>query len=133
MPALGSGVRVAGALYMLWLAWRLALRRPAAADGARTALDVGFLRGVALQFVNGKAWINALTIAATWIAVEGQVGQRLAWVLPIAAAYGFASNFAYAAVGATLRRWLLHGDRLLHFNRVMAVVLAATALWVLAS
>jgi threonine/homoserine/homoserine lactone efflux protein len=133
VPALGSGVRVAGALYMLWLAWRLAQRRPAAADGARTALDVGFLRGVALQFVNGKAWINALTIAATWIAVEGQVGQRLAWVLPIAAAYGFASNFAYAVVGATLRRWLLHGDRLLHFNRVMAVVLAATALWVLAS
>lgn len=132
-PALGTGVRLAGALYMLWLAVSLAQRRPVAADGARTGLDVGFARGVALQFVNAKAWINALTIAATWIAVEGQVAQRLAWVLPIAAAYGFASNFTYAAVGAALRRWLLQGDRLLHFNRVLASVLAATALWVLLS
>jgi threonine/homoserine/homoserine lactone efflux protein len=131
VPALGQAVRVGGAAYMLWLAWRLACRQPAAADGARTGLDVGFVRGVTLQFVNGKAWINALTIAGTWIAVDGQVGQRLAWVLPIAAAYGFASNFVYAAVGATLRRWLLQGDRLLHFNRVMAGVLALTALWVL--
>ena len=132
VPSLGAAVRVAGALYMLWLAWKLAQRLPLpAADGARTPLDVGFARGVALQFVNGKAWINALTIAATWVAVEGQVASRLAWVLPIAALYGFASNLAYAALGAALRRWLTRGERLLWFNRAMALVLAGTALWVL--
>jgi threonine/homoserine/homoserine lactone efflux protein len=133
VPALAATIRVAGAAYMLWLAWRLAQAVPAAVDGARTPLDVGFARGVALQFVNAKAWINALTIAATWIAVEGQVGTRLAWVLPIAAAFGFASNFTYASVGAVLRRWLSQGDRLLGFNRMMAAVLAATAVWVLVS
>ena len=58
-----------------------------------------------------------------------QVAARLAWVLPIAAAYGFASNLTYAVVGAGLRRWLAQGDRLLWFNRAMAAVLAATALW----
>jgi threonine/homoserine/homoserine lactone efflux protein len=133
VPALGSTIRIAGAAYMLWLAWKLAQPVPARADGARTALDVGFARGVALQFVNAKAWINALTIAGTWIAVDGQVAARLAWVLPIAAAYGFASNFTYAALGAVLRRWLAQGQRLLWFNRAMAAVLAATAVWVLAS
>jgi threonine/homoserine/homoserine lactone efflux protein len=133
VPALGSTIRIAGAAYMLWLAWKLAQPVPAQADGARTALDVGFARGVALQFVNAKAWINALTIAGTWIAVDGQVAARLAWVLPIAAAYGFASNFTYAALGAVLRRWLAQGQRLLWFNRAMAAVLAATAAWVLAS
>jgi threonine/homoserine/homoserine lactone efflux protein len=133
VPALGSTIRIAGAAYMLWLAWKLAQPAPRLADGARTTLDIGFARGVALQFVNAKAWINALTIAGTWIAVDGQVAARLAWVLPIAAAYGFASNFTYAAVGAVLRRWLAEGDRLLWFNRTMAAVLAATALWVLVS
>jgi threonine/homoserine/homoserine lactone efflux protein len=132
LPALAAAIRIAGAGYMLWLAWRLAQRiAPATAAVARGALDVGFLRGVALQFVNAKAWLNALTIAATWIAGEGQVGARLAWVLPIAALYGFASNFTYAAVGAALRRWLAQGERLLWFNRTMAAVLAATALWML--
>jgi threonine/homoserine/homoserine lactone efflux protein len=133
LPGLSAAVRIAGAAYMLWLAWQLAQRSALPGEGARTSLDVGFARGVALQFVNGKAWINALTIAATWIAVEGQVAARLAWVLPIAALYGFASNFAYAAVGAALRHWLAQGERLLRFNRAMATVLAATALWVLAS
>lgn len=131
VPMLGAAIRVAGGMYMLWLAFTLARSTPRLADGARTALDVGFARGVALQFVNGKAWINALTIAATWIAVEGQVASRLAWVLPIATVYGFASNFTYAALGAALRRWLAEGDRLAWFNRAMAAVLAATALWVL--
>ncbi len=133
LPALGAAIRVAGAAYMLWLAWKLAQRsrtRPGE-PASRSALDVGFARGVALQFVNGKAWINALTIAGTWIAVEGQVASRLMWVLPIAAAYGFASNFTYAAVGAGLRSWLAQGERLLWFNRAMALVLAATALWML--
>jgi threonine/homoserine/homoserine lactone efflux protein len=135
VPALGTAIRVAGAVYMLWLAWKLAQRARASIDGAssRSALDIGFTRGVALQFVNGKAWINALTIAGTWIAVEGQMTARLVWVLPIAAAYGFASNFTYAAVGAGLRQWLSQGERLLWFNRTMACVLAATALWMLRS
>ena len=134
-PALGTAIRVAGAAYMLWLAWKLAQRaRVSLAEGpSASALDVGFIRGVALQFVNGKAWINALTIAGTWIAIDGQVASRPAWVLPIAAAYGFASNFTYAAVSAGLRQWLAHGQRLLWFNRAMACVLAATALWMLAS
>jgi threonine/homoserine/homoserine lactone efflux protein len=132
MPALAAAIRVLGAAYMLWLAWRLAQRVvPGSAGPAHGSLDVGFARGVALQFVNAKAWLNALTIAATWIAVEGQVATRLAWVLPIAAAYGFASNFTYAVVGASLRRWLAHGERLLWFNRAMAAVLAATAMWML--
>jgi threonine/homoserine/homoserine lactone efflux protein len=133
VPALGTAIRYLGAAYMLWLAWKLAQRARAALGEAssRSALDIGFARGVALQFVNGKAWINALTIAGTWIAVEGQVTTRLAWVLPIAAAYGFASNFTYAAVGAGLRQWLAHGARLLWFNRAMAFVLAATAVWML--
>jgi threonine/homoserine/homoserine lactone efflux protein len=135
LPALGTAIRVAGAAYMLWLAWKLAQRSRASPGevSSRSALDVGFARGVALQFVNGKAWINALTIAGTWIAVEGEVAARLLWVLPIAAAYGFASNFTYAAAGAGLRSWLAQGERLLWFNRAMALVLAATALWMLLS
>ena len=53
VPALAAAIRVVGAAYMLWLAWRLA-RRVApgvagAAGAAQGSLDVGFARGVALQ------------------------------------------------------------------------------------
>jgi threonine/homoserine/homoserine lactone efflux protein len=118
---------------MLWLALRLWSRQatPVNADDRLAGFDVGFARGVALQFVNGKAWLNALTISATWITVEGQTALRAAQVLPIAAFYGLASNFTYACVGAALRAWLAQGQRLRNFNRTMALVLVATALWIL--
>ena len=91
---------------------------------------VGFGRGVLLQFVNIKAWLNALLISAGWVTgVPGALLERLAVVLPLMMAYGFASNFTYAWVGAALRGWLAQGQRLLVFNRVLAAVLLATALW----
>ena len=128
VPALRWGVKGLGIAYLLWLAWRLAQASALGQADARR-LNVSFMQGVALQFVNIKAWLNALVISATWIAVEGELGLRLAQVLPLMIAYGFASNFCYALVGAALRGWLAQGRRLLWFNRAMAAVLAATALW----
>lgn len=130
MPALRGLLVVAGSGAMLWMAWQLA-QRGELGEAARSRLTIGFWQGVALQFVNIKAWLNALVISATWIAVEGELALRIAQVLPLMIAYGFASNFCYALAGALLRRWLAQGRRLLWFNRAMAAVLAATALWML--
>ena len=127
-PALRGLLKWGGLAVMLWLAWGLAQRRSlGSAEGA--GFDVGFGRGVALQFVNVKAWMNALLISAGWVTVAEPVGPRLAVVLPLIMAFGFASNFTYALVGSALRSWLAQGRRLLVFNRVMAAVLVATALW----
>jgi threonine/homoserine/homoserine lactone efflux protein len=150
-PALRGAVKIAGLAYLLWLAWRLARTPattaagtpgPADRGGAATApapqpaadpgLMVGFWQGVALQFVNIKAWMNALLISAGWITVADPVGPRLALVLPLMMAFGLASNFSYALIGATLRRWLAQGRRLLWFNRTLAALLAATAAWMAA-
>jgi threonine/homoserine/homoserine lactone efflux protein len=134
-PALGAALRWAGVAYMLWLAHGLWTRVPAplAGESRPAGFDVGFLRGVALQFVNAKAWLNALTISVTWISVEGQIGVRALQVLPLVLLYGFGSNFAYACVGASLRDWLAQGQRMRGFNHTMALVLAATAVWMLRS
>jgi len=44
-------------------------------------------------------------------------------------AFALTSNFSYALVGSMLRGWLSQGRRLLWFNRAMAVLLLATAAW----
>ncbi len=127
-PALRGLLKWGGLAVMLWLAWSLARRQSlGAVDGVR--FDVGFGRGVALQFVNVKAWMNALLISAGWVTVAEPVGPRLAVVLPLMMAFGFASNFTYALAGSALRHWLAQGTRLRSFNRLMAAVLVATALW----
>ncbi|MFT4193138.1 LysE family translocator [Ottowia sp.] len=128
LPALRWAVLGVGVGYMLWLAWRLAGSGALAqADGAR--LHVGFCQGVLLQFVNIKAWMLALSIAGGWVGAGPDWPQRLAVVLPVMLAFAFFSNFAYALVGSALRGWLAQGRRLLWFNRVMALALALTALW----
>jgi threonine/homoserine/homoserine lactone efflux protein len=126
-PVLRGAIKALGLAYMLWLAWKLARTvRLAQVDGG---LRVGFWQGVMLQFVNIKAWMNALLVSAGWVTVAEPIGPRLAIVLPLMMAYGFASNFTYALIGSALRSWLAVGSRLAWFNRTLAAVLVATAGW----
>ncbi len=127
-PALRLAIKGLGIGYLLWLAWKLA--HSARLTEANTAqLTVGFWQGTALQFVNIKAWLLALTIVAGWVAGRTDALQRLAVVLPVMVFFAFTSNLAYAATGALLRQWLAQGSRLLWFNRCMALVLVLTAAW----
>jgi threonine/homoserine/homoserine lactone efflux protein len=126
-PVLRGAVKWAGLAYMLWLAWTLARSRRLAQAGG--ALDIGLWQGVALQFVNIKAWMAALLVSAGWITTADPLAGRLALVLPLMMAFGLASNFTYALVGSALREWLAKGQRLLVFNRCMAGVLVGTAAW----
>ena len=130
LPPLRWAIKAVGIGYLLWLALRLARAGQLAQADARQ-LDVRFWQGVALQFVNIKAWLLALTIVAGWVLGRSDSLQRLAVVLPVMVCFAFASNFTYAALGALLRGWLAQGRRLLWFNRCMALVLALTAAWML--
>jgi threonine/homoserine/homoserine lactone efflux protein len=133
VPALRWGVKVAGVGYMLWLAWKVATATSLSqVDASR--LRIGFAQGVGLQFVNIKAWMLALTLTAGWIVNAGgqpapNPGQRLAFICGLMVLFAFTSNFTYALAGSLLRRWLSQGTRLLWFNRSLALVLAATAAW----
>ena len=49
------------------------------------------------------------------------------------AVFALTSNLAYALMGSLLRGWLVHGDRLLWFNRAMAALLVATAAWMVSA
>jgi threonine/homoserine/homoserine lactone efflux protein len=135
VPGLRLAVKVAGVAYLLWLAWTLARTRRLS-DSAAPLLQVGFWRGVGLQFLNIKAWVLALALAAGWVATAaGQPapnpGERLVIVCGVMAVFALGSNLLYALVGTVLRGWLAQGERLLWFNRGMAALLVATAAWML--
>ncbi len=136
VPGLRLAIQALGVAYLLWLAAKLwGSRTLAQADLAR--LQVTFTQGVALQFLNIKAWMLALTVVAGWLAGREDAVQRFAITLPLMLAFGFFSNLLYAAIGALLRDWLsgpvVEGvptaRRLRWFNRAMAGVLVATACW----
>lgn len=128
IPALRTGLQVAGLAYLLWLAFKLS-QSGKLGQASNARMDITFWQGAALQFVNIKAWMLALTIVAGWIAGHDNPLKRLAIVLPVMMLYAFASNLLYASAGALLRGWLAQGQRLLWFNRTMAGVLVLTAAW----
>lgn len=133
VAALRWAVKGVGVAYMLWLAWKLAGAGQIAQVDERR-LDLSFLQGVGLQFVNIKAWMLALTLTAGWVVnAMGQPstnpGQRLAIICGVTMLFAFTSNFTYALAGSLLRRFLAQGRRLLWFNRALALILVATAAW----
>ena len=138
VPTLRWAILLGGTAYLLWLARRLwGSRSLSTVDHAR--LNVTFWQGVGLQFLNIKAWMLALSIVAGWIAGQADAQQRFVSVLPVLLAFAFFSNLSYALVGSLLRHWLAGpvvdgqptGARLLVFNRLMALALVLTAVWML--
>lgn len=130
IPALRWAIKAVGIAYLLWLALKLS-RSGQLAQAQQSQLQVGFVQGVLLQFVNIKAWLLALTIVAGWVAGQPDWTARMLIVMPVMAFYALSSNLLYAFIGAALRQWLAQGKRLLWFNRAMALLLLATAVWML--
>ena len=136
VPILRMGIQFAGIAYLLWLAFKLA-RSSTLTQANAAQLQVTFWQGVALQFLNIKAWMLALTVVAGWLAGREDALARFAITLPLMLAFGFFSNLLYAAMGSLLRDWLSGpvvagmptAQRLRWFNRAMAGVLVATSAW----
>ena len=129
VPAWRWAIVLGGVGYLLWLARRLwNSGQLSQADHIR--MDVSFVQGVLLQFLNIKAWMLALSIVGGWVAGRPDATSRYLQTLPLMLFFAFSSNFTYALVGSVLRHWLAQGQRLLAFNRLMALVLGATALWI---
>ena len=140
LPLLRGAIVIGGVAYLVWLAWRLAGSTSMAPTGAGR-LDVTFVGGIGLQFLNIKAWMLALSIVAGWIAGQPDAWHRFWLVMPVLMLYAFFSNLTYALVGSVLRGWLAGpvveglptGLRLRWFNRAMALALVLTAGWMLVS
>jgi len=132
VPALRIGIQALGVIYLLWLAFNLlTVSTLTQADGAQ--LNMSFVQGVLLQFLNIKVWMLALTVVGGWLAGRSDAAARFAVILPLLALFGLCSNLAYALAGTLLRQWLADpehaGRRLRLFNRCMAAILVTTAAW----
>jgi threonine/homoserine/homoserine lactone efflux protein len=130
-PPLRWGLLAAGALYLLWLAWKLANTQHL--SEAAIGPVVGFRQGVMLQFINIKAWFLALSVVSGWVIGHDDTVARLLETLPIFMFFGLTSNLTYAWIGASLRHWLRGpndtAERLKWFNRLMALALLGTVAW----
>ena len=125
-PALHTALKVAGAAYLLYLAWRIARSRSLWGGGGQSR-PMSFLEAAAFQWVNPKAWV----LAVTAMAVYTDPAQPFLSVAIVAIAFtlvNLPSVSSWAGFGMALRGFLADPVRLKWFNVAMGALLAAT-LW----
>ncbi len=122
-PALHHVLKIVGAGYLLYLAWRIAMAGRAKAE---TAKPLSLLQAAAFQWVNPKAWMIAVGAAAAYITPQsGLVSQALVVTLVFAAVSVFATS-TWALFGAGIGRLLGTPERLRAFNLAMGGLLAVS-------
>jgi threonine/homoserine/homoserine lactone efflux protein len=126
-PALHTTLKAAGGLYLLYLAWRIAMTRELGGGKGPGARPMTFLEAAAFQWVNPKAWVMAVSAMAIYTRPEAPVSS----VLLVAFAFAIVnlpSVSTWAGFGMALRGFLSDPVRLRWFNIVMALLLVAS-LW----
>ncbi|MDY0329275.1 MAG: LysE family translocator [Thiomonas sp.] len=116
-----------GALYMIYLAWRIARASPPDGSAVRESRPMRYIGAFAFQWVNPKLWLMALSVFSVY--VPGSGGFSL--VLAVAALFSLINLptiSVWALGGARLRHLLTEQGRVKVFNLTMAALLLAT-LW----
>jgi threonine/homoserine/homoserine lactone efflux protein len=124
-PALDLALRIACALYVLWLALRIARSRSLGEGGAAVAKPVGFVEAAAFQLLNPKAWAVALIVTVTYTVPDNLLPSLIA-TIAIFAVVNLPSLAVWVLSGTALRRVLAEGRRIVVFNIAMAVLLVAS-------
>lgn len=124
LPWLYTVLKYAGALYLLYLAWKIAGAGPME-GGSQRGRPFTFLQAALFQWVNPKAWVMAVGVIATYTPQAG-----FYWNLALAAAVCCVVNLpsigVWTAFGTALQRLLHHPRAIRAFNIAMALLLVAS-------
>jgi threonine/homoserine/homoserine lactone efflux protein len=121
-PALHQAMKVVGAAYLLYLAWRIARAGDAETNG-RASRPMTFVQAALFQWVNGKAWYIAGGAISTYTTVGGNMMVEIGIIaaLFIAVCYGALST--WALFGLAIGRLLTSARARAAFNWSMAGLL----------
>ncbi|MEE1865774.1 LysE family translocator [Pseudomonas auratipiscis] len=127
-PALTQVLHAGGVVFLLYMAWKLASDRGELADSDAAAAP-SMLAGATLQWLNPKAWLACVAGVGAFVG-EGETG--LLWQFTgIYFAICYASIASWAWAGSVISQYLSNPGRVRVFNRVLAALLLASAVYLL--
>ena len=119
-------IQVAGILYLLYLAWRIAIAAPADLDSRPASKPFTFIQAALFQWVNPKAWIMGTSAIATYTTVGADLNVQILIVGLVFFLMTFPSAGVWMMFGAGLRKILANPRHQKVFNVTMALLLAAS-------
>lgn len=125
-PLLHELLRVAGTLYLLFLAWRLT--GGGAVGEAAVPRPMSFAQAAMFQAVNPKTWIKSITLAAVFMPTDLPAPLGALLVAGVGAMIGFPCSSLWALFGVAIRGLLTDARKRRLFNLLMAGSLLLLAL-----
>lgn len=130
-PALHATLRIVGAVYLLYLAWRIAQAGdPSAAEGRARPLT--FLEAALFQWVNVKGLVVSASVITAYTSTGDRLMQELVQIVVVFAFATTGSVVVYCLFGVAIGRLLKSERSRRVFNYTMAalVVLSVGLLFV---
>jgi len=127
-PILKQIMQVVAAIYMIWLAWKIANSAPASSEEAKGS-PLTFAQAAAFQWVNPKAWGMALTAVTAY--APGDTVFAMVLVAVTFASVNLPSVSVWTVLGQQMQRFLTDTRRLRAFNRTMAALLVGSLVFVI--
>jgi threonine/homoserine/homoserine lactone efflux protein len=124
-PSVQSVLKVVGAAYMLWLAWKVANAGAAGEGSGAAGRPLTFLQAAAFQWVNPKGVVIALGAIALFVSPARAVTD-LPIVLAVFGVVTLMSTVAWSLFGVALSRLLRNPRHARIFNVCMALLLVAS-------
>ena len=129
-PHLHQLIKVLGAAYLIWLAWKIAVAEPKAIEQGKSK-PFTFWQAVLFQWVNGKAWVMASGAVAAFTTVGGVYWLEVVSITSAFLLVAFPCVGLWLVFGAGLRRFLTDALYQRIFNISMALVLVLSIVPVL--
>lgn len=131
LPGLFDTLRVAGALYVLWLAWKL-FRAGALAQDAE-ARPAGFVDGAVLLLLNPKAYVIMALMFTQFLGDSATGSALVLWIALIFTLNNALAFTLWTVAGDGLGRLFRSPERARVLNVGLSAMLAAVAVWMLAA
>ena len=133
-PVTYVALKAISAIYLVYLAWKIASSAPPPATSVAEAAGkpFTFLQAAAFQWVNPKAWAMVLTAMSAYTLPDRPL-LSLAIICLVFGLINLPSIFTWAVMGTQVRRLLTNPARLRAFNIAAALLLVATLWPILAS
>lgn len=125
-PMAYTALKIAGGLYMLHLAWKIANSGPVEGD-REVGSPISFWQAAAFQWVNGKAWVMVVGAVAAYT-VPSNYTVSLFTLAALYILVGAPCSAAWITFGALMRNVLRDPRAVRIFNVTMALLLVAS-LW----
>jgi len=124
IPLLYTVLKYVGAVYLLYLAWRIA-NAGRMQSGSGRARPFTFFQAAAFQWVNPKAWIMAIGIVATYTPHDAYFANLILACL-VLMMVNFPAISIWTLFGSVLARVLKSEAAITRFNVCMALLLVVS-------